>query len=178
MKIINKFLVIVMLFAITFPVLSSFPTVVFANEEISSLATDEEVEILSSELEFYFNQVGHIDGNGNYQITNPELLLERANSGDIYAQQLYEAYKIRISKRRKRSAADFGMCVLRDYFGVYIDIANGQFWKAFTMDLENALWEKAAGTVLKLLGKSASKANVLATAGQLALAAYNCRSKW
>lgn len=39
-----------------------------------------DVVILEAELEFYFKEVGYIDGNGVYQITNPNLLLEKAKS--------------------------------------------------------------------------------------------------
>ncbi|HEM5969779.1 hypothetical protein HCC65_08895 [Streptococcus suis] len=47
-----------------------------------------------------------------------------------------------------RTPYDFAKCVVSDYFGIFIDIANGRLLDA------------------------------LATAAELAIAAYNCRGKW
>lgn len=77
-----------------------------------------------------------------------------------------------------RSPSDFAKCVLSDYFGIFIDIANGRLLDALAKDLQSETWNRAAITILKLLGKSTSKANVLATAVEVAIAAYNCQEKW
>lgn len=70
------------------------------------------------------------------------------------------------------------VCIAKDYFGVYIDLLNGNLWNAFVGYVNGKVWIEAAKIILSIAGKSASKANVVATAGQLAVAAYNCRGEW
>lgn len=54
----------------------------------------------------------------------------------------------------------------------------GKLWDSFVGYLQSEAWTEAAKIILKIIGKSASKANLIATAGQLALAAFNCRGEW
>lgn len=70
------------------------------------------------------------------------------------------------------------MCITNDYFGVYIDFINGKLWDSFLGYVQDEAWTEAAKIVLKMAGKSASRANIVVTAGQLAVAAYNCRGEW
>lgn len=167
-KLLSVLLALAMLVGIT------APSVVRAQElslRTRQVKADKE---LSKELEFYFNVIGHIDTNGNYVINNVSPLIERVNSGDIVAKALFEAY----IEKLYRSPYDFGKCILKDYFGVYIDLVQGKLWDSFVGYLQSEAWTEAAKIVLKIIGKSASKANLIATAGQLALAAFNCRGEW
>ena len=82
---------------------------------------------LSKELEFYFNEIGCIDDTENYTINNINPLKERAKLVDETAKSLLEAY----NEKMLRSLADFGKCILKDYFGVYIDLVQGKLWDAF-----------------------------------------------
>lgn len=150
------------------------PSVVQAQETNVQVENTLAVEELSKELEFYFDEIGHIDDNGNYIINNINPLKERAKAGDETAKDLLEAY----NEKMFRSPADFGKCILKDYFGVYIDLVQGKLWDAFIGYVQREAWTEAAKIVLKIVGKSASKANLVATAGQLALAAYNCKAEW
>ncbi|MCI5971463.1 MAG: hypothetical protein MRZ08_00350 [Anaerococcus sp.] len=148
-------------------------TVAFATD-LEENSQNSEVDELVSELKFYFEDVGYLDKDGNYYITNNLLLEERANTGDENAKVLLELY----FERQNRSAGDFAVCIAKDYLGVYIDLLNGNGWNAFVGYVNGELWEEAAKIILSILGKSVSKANVVATAGQLAWAAYNCRGEW
>lgn len=150
------------------------PSVVHAQETNVKAENALAEEELSKELEFYFNEIGHIDDNGNYTINNIVPLKERAESGDETAKSLLEAH----NEKMFRSRVDFGKCILKDYFGVYIDLIQGKLWDAFIGSVQREAWTESAKIVLKVLGKSASKANLVAIAGQLALAAYNCKAEW
>lgn len=77
-----------------------------------------------------------------------------------------------------RVLADFGKCILKDYFGVYIDLIQGKLWDAFIGSVQREAWTESAKIVLKVLGKSVFKANLVAIASQLALAVYNCKAEW
>lgn len=81
-------------------------------------------------------------------------------------------------ERQNRSIKDFSVCIAKDYLGVYIDLLNGNLWDAFVGYVKGEAWTEAAKIILKVAGKAATKANVVATAGQLAVAAYNCRGEW
>lgn len=152
---------------------SIVPTVAMASG-IDENDNSSEVYELASELKFYFEDVGYLDKDGNYYISNSSLLEDRANQGDENAKFLLDLY----FERQNRSAKDFAVCIAKDYLGVYIDLLNGNGWNAFVGYVNGELWEEAAKIILSIVGKSVSKANVVATAGQLAWAAYNCRGEW
>lgn len=86
-------------------------------------------------MELYFNQIGGLDDNGNYVIKDYELLVEVAESGDIYAQDLLLIHDSRANQLKSSAGAfgieSFAMCIARDYFGVYYDLINGNLWEAF-----------------------------------------------
>lgn len=179
MKIETKFLAFIMLLAIITPTFLGSSTTVLANsQEASSViegVSKEDIDLLASEIEFYFQEVGEINSEGEYQITNPQLLRQKALSGDDTARELYNSY---FEKVYYRSASDFGMCIVKDYFSPFIDIINGRYWNAFVGALKSEAWDQAAILLLKVAGKGTSRANIVALAGQLAWAAYKCRSKW
>lgn len=129
-------------------------------------------------MELYFNQIGGLDDNGNYVIKDYELLVEVAESGDIYAQDLLLIHDSRANQIKSNAGAfgieSFAMCIARDYFGVYYDLINGNLWEAFKGYVAGKAWDKAAGILVKFLGLSPG----WATAGQVAVAAYNCRNAW
>ncbi|HFU4001531.1 TPA: hypothetical protein ACGO3D_001659 [Streptococcus suis] len=178
MKRRNKILVFIMLLSILIPALMGASTPVFANSNENSFVAEnisqEDVELLASEIEFYFNDVGKLDLNGNYKITNPKLLKQKALSGDEIAQELYNSY---FEKVYYRSASDFGMCIIKDYLSPFIDIINGRYWNGFIGAIKSEAWDQAAILLLKVVGKGTTRSNILSLAGQLAWAAYNCRSK-
>lgn len=157
-----------------FMMIGSIGSTVAMASGIDENDNSSEVYELASELKFYFEDVGYLDKDGNYYITNGLLLEERANTGDENAKALLNLY----FERQSRSARDFSVCIAKDYFGVYIDLLNGNLWDAFVGYVKGEAWTEAAKIILKVAGKSASKANVVATAGQLAVAAYNCRGEW
>lgn len=161
------------LLAILILVGTVLPNRVYAQTISSQTENSDAQKVMEAELQFYFEKVGHFDNDGKYYIDNVALLRDRAQSGNEYALALLSAY----SERMEKSPIDFGKCILIDYFGVYIDLIQGNLWDSFVGYIQGKAWEKAAGVVLKILGKSASKANIVATAAQIALAAYNCRGK-
>ncbi|HEM5460882.1 TPA: hypothetical protein U1628_000095 [Streptococcus suis] len=76
----NKFIILLMLCIVAIAPFSSIVVLAEQNNEMSvySDLSSGDVAILEAELEFYFKEVGYIDGNGVYQITNPNLLLEKS----------------------------------------------------------------------------------------------------
>lgn len=147
---------------------SIMPNALSANSEeyISSELIDE--------MKFYFKEAGTFDDNGNYIVKDINAIVKKAESGDTMARELAEIYYF----KQQRSVSDFAKCILKDYFGVYIDLINGDLWDAFVDHIKDEAWTAAAKIILKILGKSVSKANIVATVGQIAVAAYNCRGEW
>lgn len=173
MKIMKRMLSVLLVFGMMVGLTA--PSFVHAQEMvIQQDEYDQAVKELSKALEFYFNEIGHIDAKGNYTINNIRLLKERAQDGNKIAKDLIKSYH----EKMLRTPADFGKCIVKDYFGVYVDLIEGKLWDAFVGYLQGEAWTEAAKIILKLLGKSASKANLLVTAGELALAAYNCKGEW
>ncbi len=165
-KIISFILVLLMSF------MSITPTVAMAKNKENSQSY--ELTELESELEFYFEKVGYIDENRNYFIKNIELLEQRVKVGDKNAEALVDLY----NNNKDKSVKKFAICVAKDYLGTYIDLLKGKLWDLFIDYVKNEAWEKAAKLLLKVLGKSTSKANIVANVAELALAAYNCHDKF
>lgn len=124
-------------------------------------------------MKFYFHDAGYLDDEGNYHIKNTLLLEDKAISGDENARILLDPYF-----EKNRSLKDFAVCIAKDYFGVYIDLLNGNLWDAFISEVQSEARDAAAKIVLKALGKSISKLSIISTAGELDVAAYNCRGEW
>ncbi|HII4440539.1 hypothetical protein P5F04_08255 [Clostridium perfringens] len=145
---------------------------------------DQSLETISNELEFYFSKVGHLDENNNYVITNPELLKERANSGDKGAKKLYTAYiqkQYNYTGIRPRSYFEFGKCILYSYLGPIYELMDGKFAQALGAQVASDSW-RAAGTILKMALSEASKIAGKTVGGAFAVAelayyAYTCRGK-
>lgn len=179
MKIKSKVILFAMLLTLIAPSLLQSSIIVSANTQTELVVTDEikqeDIDLLAAELEFYFKEIGKINQNGEYQIVNPQVLRSKALGGDETAKDLYGSYVERVYTR---SASDFGMCIVKEYFSPFIDIVNGRSWSAFVGYLKAEAWDQAAILLLKVAGKSTTKANIVSLAGQIAWAAYKCRSKW
>ncbi len=78
---------------------------------------------MAAGLEFYFTEIGEVNSNGEYQIVKPQILRSKALGGDTIAENLYGSYFERVYTR---SASEFGMCIVKNYFGPFIDIVNGK----------------------------------------------------
>lgn len=135
--------------------------------------TQEEINQVADELEFYFEEVGQIDQNGNYSVHNYDLLLEKAESGDETAQALVQ----QINQAQPASATDYAQCILADYFGTEIALLQGDLVDAVVSEIQSGSWQAAAEIILISIGDTAGKANIVATATQLALAASTCSSE-
>ncbi|MHC0553219.1 hypothetical protein, partial [Salinicoccus sp. CNSTN-B1] len=123
-----------------------------------------------------FEEIGHFTENGEYIITDLKKLEERANSGDETAQKLLDETTKSISTF---SAASFAGCILADTFGVQIALLNGDLANTLISYIQNQWWEATAELIIvDVLGKTISKANVVATGAQLALSAFSCRGEF
>ncbi|EHI69120.1 hypothetical protein ACVRY7_01990 [Streptococcus ictaluri] len=175
-----KYLSVILLLLISIGTIFSPISVVVSAQTVETEMveySDNEIKAVAEELKFYFSEAGYLDDDGVYHVTNPELIKQKADSGSDEVQDLYDLYLSRNAPIYYKSGRDFIVCIARDYFGVYIDILNGNVISALQGYVLSQQWERAAFYFLQLIGKSTSKANIVATAGQLAVAVYNCRSK-
>lgn len=151
-----------------------FSSISYASETNDNF-TQKQVEQVAEELEFYFSEVGHIDGNGNYIITNTQLLQEKANQGDETANAVLQS--ISQSTIQPTSWQDYAQCILFEHFGTQIDLLTGDLLDAFISELQSQAWVQAAEIVLKAIGNTATNANAVALSVQLAIAASTCNSE-
>lgn len=167
-KILSGLLALVMIFGIIAPV-----GAVYAQDN-----TDIEVQetLLAEELKFYFEEVGHFNEDNEYIVTNPELLEDRIENGDEVATDLYELY-LANQEIQPYGAVSYGKCILRDYFGVYVDLINGNLFNSFVGYVQDKAWTAAAKILVKLTGALGSNANLIVVGGQIAVPAYNCRGE-
>lgn len=165
-KFLSGLLALVMLFGVIGPV-----GAVYAQDNKD---TEVQEALLAEELKFYFEEVGHFNEDNEYIVTNPELLEDRIENGDEVAKDLYDLY-LANREIQPYGAVDYGKCIIRDYFGMWVDLFNGNLFDLFVGHIKDQAWGAAAKIVLKVAGKSTSNANTLAAAAQLAVSAYNCR---
>ena len=170
------FISLIMLFTLISP-----NTITFAN----SRDFDSEDEIIENELKFYFSEVGYLDKNGKYIITNPSILKERADRGDEQANKLYLAYYFKEVKKvdefNKNGYLDFGKCILYKYLGPVYELMDGKFAEALASQVASDSW-RAAGKILKMAISEASKIagrtiGGAFTVAELAYYAYTCRDE-
>lgn len=165
-KIVSGLLALVMLFGVIAPV-----GAVYAED---NNGTEVEEALIAEELKFYFEEVGHFNEDNEYIVTNPELLEDRIEDGDEVAKDLYELY-LANREIQPYGAADYGKCIIRDYFGMWVDLFSGNLFNLFVGHVKDQAWLAAAKIVLKVSGKSAGYSNAVSAAAQLAVSAYNCR---
>lgn len=99
------------------------------------------------ELKFYFEEVGTLTDNG-YRVENPELLKERAESGDQGASAVYNAYLENIDKEppqftTQNAFTDFAQCFIEEAFGTYIAAIRGDLAGALIGAIQDGLWDEA-----------------------------------
>ncbi len=129
-------------------------------------------------MEFYFKEVGTMV-NGMYRVENPELLKERAESGDENASAVYDAYLENIDKEPPRfttqnALTDYIGCLIEETFGMYIDAIRGDLAEALIGALEADLWYEAARILAQITGLSFGFVSNAATIAQLVTSMIVC----
>lgn len=122
-------------------------------------------------MEFYFVEVGTMS-DGMYQVENPNLLKERAESGDEHASTVYDAYLENIDKEppqftTQNAFTDYVGCLIEETFGMYIDAIRGDLAEALIGALEEDLWYEAARLLAQITGLSFNFVSTAATVAQL-----------
>jgi len=149
--------------------------------------TEEEIEQLAQEaaeeLELYFGKIGRLDEDGNYQIVNPELLKEEANTDNKEAQALYQMYLENEGESvQPFGVGDFVSCTLQDNFSWAINLINGNTLVGLTEALASGAWSTAGNILATALAQASAVAgrsiNIAFATASLAVSAYNCRSAW
>ena len=154
----------------------------FASENNNTDVSQEEyLQIkndIESQLKLYFDEIGEINQDGNYVVKNPELLKERAESGDEDAKNLYELYIL----KQNRSVKDGLYCVFDDQYGWIVDLFNGRTLEAIGGYIKDKAWDKAAEiiapVVAKALKTTTKNVNFAITGVSLAISIYNCRGEF
>ncbi len=147
------------------------------NEYSEEQVTQQLVE----ELKFYFEEVGTMTDSG-YRVENPELLRERAESGDQSALVVYNVYLDNVDKEPSQVATrnaftDYAGCVIENAFGLYIAVIRGDLAEALIGAIQKGLWTQAVTLVAQIAGLSVKSLNIAATAAQIAAAAIVCGLK-
>lgn len=151
---------------------------VFADRNNEEINYDYVAVYIANELKFYFDEIGHIEETGDYVITNPELLKQKANSGDIYANEILKEYNYR-NQISTRSAKDVLYCAVKDQYSWAVDLLSGKTLDALAHALASGAWT-AAGKILSVAIKQASKLAGKAvgwayTGASIAYSVYKCR---
>lgn len=140
------------------------------NEYSEEQVTQQLVE----ELKFYFEEVGTMTDSG-YRVENPELLKERAESGNESAAVVYNVYLDNVNNVSVQNAfTDYVQCVIENAFGVYVAIIRGDLAEALVNAIQDGLWDEAAVLVARITGLALPSVNAAATIAQIAAAAIVC----
>lgn len=140
------------------------------------MSEEEQVrQQLVKELKFYFEEVGTMSDSG-YRIENPELLRERAESGDQSAVVVYNVYVNNESSQftTQNALTDYAGCVIENAFGVYVALIRGDLAEALVSAIQDGLWDEAAVLVARITGLALPSVNAAVTIAQLAAAAIVC----
>ncbi len=177
----KKIFSLIMAFMLLFNFIS--PNLAMASEEEDNTNiyfTDEQIKELSKQLEFYFGEVGEINENGEYIITNPDLL-EDVSNNDQYAKELYDSY-LSSKQIHLYSKKEFANCVVEDQLAWLFDALDGKILQALGEAMATHAWNTAGkilSTALSYAGKAAgASVSIAFTAGSLAVSAYQCRNFW
>ncbi|MGN9866366.1 hypothetical protein [Bacillus swezeyi] len=153
-------------------------------QEVDFSASElKEINKISEELKFYFEEVGEVDSNGVYRIKNMELLKERSQAGDTTATNVLEIYQdTSVNKESHgistRSAKAFAKCVVGKFQESYGYIARGFLTGAVYKYIKNKQWDLAARLMFKTLRAAGFKANIAGLAAEAAIYGFQCRGKW
>ena len=107
-------------------------------------------------MEFYFEEVGTMS-DGVYQIENPELLKERAESGDKHASAVYDVYLENIDKEppqftTQNALTDYVGCLIEETFGMYVNLIRGDLAEALVSALEDGIWRNVVPLLAQITG--------------------------
>lgn len=150
---------------------------------ISELSNEEIQDMLAEELEFYFSEVGYLDENNEYHVTNPELLEEKINEGNEAADTLYsKASKNLEPTITTYGSKDFFGCVLGDQFAWVVEMIDGNTLNALASAMQSHAWNTAASILATALAQVSKVAGASVSIGftvaSLAISAYSCRNTW
>lgn len=156
-----------------------------AGTEDNDFDSQEEIEALAEELEFYFGEVGELTEDGSYIVNNPELLEERAQQGDEYAQIVYENYLRGSSEAEDFSDSsdmvtannlgyDFARCVIDDAFGFYIGILSGDIIQTLIGFISDQAWTAAGTLIVQNAGGLIGSSTATGIAANIAVASATC----
>lgn len=126
--------------------------------------TQEDVDNLAHELEVYFSEVGHLNNNNEYVISDQESFISKVKSDGF---DMYQT----------RGAKEFGICILKDQVGPYLDLLSGDIIGSIANYLKGEAWDEAARLILKYVGLTGKKLNAGVLAAGLAASAFGCRGE-
>lgn len=173
----KKILLSLAVFLISFSGVFSSLTFAAEKKESKENFSQEEIDAVAEEIQFYFEEVGQLDENGNYHIHNYELLEEKANSGDETAQGFIEQINFNAQENGIATPAnlqDYAGCILSNFFGTEIALISGDLINSVVGYINDGAWQAVARIVLESIGGSVSKANIVSSAAQLAIYAGYC----
>ena len=170
-------LIMVMLIASITPSVSATENTSYSKDDL------EQIEQISEELEFYFEEIGELKADGSYQINDLEALNERLDAGDPTAEKVYEIYTqtsqpSSSSSYQTQSASSFANCVVGKFQDSYGAIARGFLTGAIYQYIKNKQWDLAARLMFNTLKAAGFKTNVAGLAVEAGIYGFQCRGKW
>ncbi|QTJ56974.1 hypothetical protein [Dolosigranulum pigrum] len=110
----KKLLIIIMSMILMVPTIAQGTQSVTAQEitDDTTEFSDVEKQRIKEEIEFYFFEVGYINDNHEYVITDPEAFQERAATHGIEVNLIPKVGNHNSAQTRANSAVDYGLCVV------------------------------------------------------------------
>lgn len=171
----KKFLVSLAATLIAFSGIFSNLTLATESENNTNDFSQNEVDAVAKELQFYFEEIGHLDENGNYYIHDYERLNEKAKTGDETAQGLIAQINYEDQNQiGTQNLEEYVRCILAEQFSTEIALVSGDLVNSVMGAIEDGAWQVAARIVLESIGGVASNANIVALASQLAIYSAYC----
>ncbi|WP_127849908.1 hypothetical protein [Lacticaseibacillus hulanensis] len=152
--------------------------------------TDAQVNAIVDEVNFYFHEVGYIDDNNNYVITNINPLRERALNGDESSQAIVETYEQQTFGEGEKGSVAYLTCIALNSIPGIGEVASfASLIKAYTKS-NLALGKgtvgayaiaKALGKIVVKMGSAASKilakTSVAGIIGSVVVSMVTCRNE-
>lgn len=150
---------------------------VSANNAEFSPEEQKEINKISENLRFYFEEVGELTENG-YVVKNAALLQERIAAKDSTAIMIYEFFQLGPKPAfQTLGVTDFAKCIVNKLVGSYGSIARQFLNGAIYTYIKSKQYDLAAKLIANVLVKAGFKVNAAGIAAEVGMYAWQCRGE-
>ena len=171
---------LVLLFVVSLGINGGLIAQIVESDSISAPRGNEKDELreIEGELKFYFEEIGGLDADGDYRITDWHQLLTRIKAGDETAKRVYEIYTAINTDLSISSPKDFAICVVGKFRESYGSIARAFLTGAIYTYIAKKQWDLAARLMFNTLKAAGFKTNAASLAIEAGIYGFQCRKKW